>query len=330
MIGRRPAATCVPANRAGPAWRTRRQNLPPRTLRSGRIRRRTPNSGSTGPSRRRRAGRRTTAPRGAGSGGVRGRVAIRPAAGTGRRGDRVLRRRSSTPCARRPSSIASGMPSRRRQISTTAAASRRVNETLGATSWARSTNRVAAASPAPMLTSSDGTGQSCSSRCRSPSRLVARIFTVAECGQDRLDQVGGCVQDVFAVVEHQQSRAAFQRGRDALRQRHPWLLRDAEHGCDGVGDGGGIADCGEFDHPYAVGEAVGHSRGRPQAPVGSCPRRRHRSSVTSRCGLERRINIGQFCLAADEAGGCAAADFQAPSRAVCNGGKSVRRPGAWT
>ena len=35
----------------------------------------------------------------------------------------------------------------------------------------------------PALTSSDGTGHSCSSATPSPSRLVARIFTVAECAR---------------------------------------------------------------------------------------------------------------------------------------------------
>ncbi len=41
-------------------------------------------------------------------------------------------------------------------------------------------NRVAAAESTPLRTSSDGTGQSCSSATRKPSRLVARNFTVAE------------------------------------------------------------------------------------------------------------------------------------------------------
>ncbi len=64
-----------------------------------------------------------------------------------------------------------------RQISTTAAGS---GSTPGETASARSRNSVAAADSDSALVSSDGTGHSCSSVTRSPSRLVARIFTVAE------------------------------------------------------------------------------------------------------------------------------------------------------
>ena len=78
------------------------------------------------------------------------------------------------------SSIANGIPSRRAQISTTAPGSAPVSEISGATAAARCMNRVAAAASTPLSTSSDGTGQSCSSATRKPSRLVARIFTVAE------------------------------------------------------------------------------------------------------------------------------------------------------
>ena len=81
-------------------------------------------------------------------------------------------------------SMANGIPSRRRQISTTAAASSAVaNEKREATLWARSMNRATAAESMPAPTSSEGTGHSCSSATPSPSRLVARIFTVAECAR---------------------------------------------------------------------------------------------------------------------------------------------------
>ena len=79
------------------------------------------------------------------------------------------------------SSIARGMPSSRRQISTTApASSDAANDAPGDTAWALSMNNVAAAESDPVRTSSDGTGHSCSSAIRKPSRLVARILTVAE------------------------------------------------------------------------------------------------------------------------------------------------------
>lgn len=79
------------------------------------------------------------------------------------------------------SSIANGIPSSLRQISTTAAASAgAVNVAYGDTACARSMNNAAAAELLPARISNDGTGQSCSSLSRSPSRLVARIPTVSE------------------------------------------------------------------------------------------------------------------------------------------------------
>ena len=116
--------------------------------------------------------------------------------------------------------MANGIPSRRRQISTTAPASSGVAiEKRGATLWARSTNRSTAAESIPALTSSEGTGHTCSSATPSPSRLVARIRTVAELRQDRLDQIGGGVEHVLAVVEHQQPDPALQRGGHRSRSR---------------------------------------------------------------------------------------------------------------
>ena len=77
--------------------------------------------------------------------------------------------------------MANGMPSRRRQISTTATASSGfASEKSGTTLRARSTNRSTAAESMPAPTSSDGTGHSCSSATPNPSRLVARIRTVEE------------------------------------------------------------------------------------------------------------------------------------------------------
>ena len=46
--------------------------------------------------------------------------------------------------------------------------------------WARSTNRVTAAESIPVAASRERTGRTCSSGTPSPSRLVARIFTVAD------------------------------------------------------------------------------------------------------------------------------------------------------
>src|SRR6516164_5006971 len=77
--------------------------------------------------------------------------------------------------------MANGMPSSLRQISTTASASPGwASEKSDTTLWARSTNRFTAVDSVPEVTSSDGTRHNCSSLTPTPSRLVARIVTVAE------------------------------------------------------------------------------------------------------------------------------------------------------
>ena len=69
-------------------------------------------------------------------------------------------------------------------MSTTAAASSGwLIENRCATLRARSTNKVTAAESVPAPTSSEGTGHNCSSATPSPSRLVARILTVADCAR---------------------------------------------------------------------------------------------------------------------------------------------------
>ena len=85
---------------------------------------------------------------------------------------------------------------------------------------ARSTNRLTAAESMPAPTFNEGTGHSCSSAIPNPSRLVVRIVTVAECSKDGFDQIDGGVEEVLAVVEHQQPDPALQRCRDRLRSRY--------------------------------------------------------------------------------------------------------------
>ncbi len=71
------------------------------------------------------------------------------------------------------------MPSRRRQISTTADDSASSpNTKSGFTARARSTNSSTAADPSAAATSSDGTGHNCSAPTRSPSRDVVMILIV--------------------------------------------------------------------------------------------------------------------------------------------------------
>src|ERR1700682_1218825 len=79
-------------------------------------------------------------------------------------------------------SIANGIPSRRRPILTTASVSLGFAiEKRGAALRARSINILTAGESIPSLTSSEGTGHTCSWAIPSPSRLVDRTLTVADC-----------------------------------------------------------------------------------------------------------------------------------------------------
>ena len=116
--------------------------------------------------------------------------------------------------------MANGIPSRRRQISTTAAASSpSPSEKRGATPWARSTNRLTAAESMPAADVQRG---------HRPQLLVGDSESFAAGGQDSyrrrvrqdgLDQIGGGVEHVLAVVEHQQPDPALQRGGHTTRSR---------------------------------------------------------------------------------------------------------------
>ena len=156
--------------------------------------------------------------------------------------------------------MARGIPSRRRQISTTAPASSAVAiEKRGATLWARSTNRLTAAESIPPLRSSEGTGHTCSSATPSPSRLVAKTSHGRRLREDGFDQIGGGVEHVLAVVEHQQPDPALQRGGHALAHALARLLGDAQHRRHRVGHRRRIGDRGQLENPDTVGKFVGQS-----------------------------------------------------------------------
>ena len=180
MFGRRPAATCAPAHRAHPVM-AKSSPQPPTAHAAGR---------SNPPANTEhlassvfsvsssRSWDHATAWR---SVWWRSRPRRDPTSSRNRSSSRSRNSVAVIDCMREAaSSIANGIPSRRPQISTTAPASAPVSEIPGATAPARCRNRVAAGDSTPASTSSEGTGHSCSSATRTPSRLVARIFTVAE------------------------------------------------------------------------------------------------------------------------------------------------------
>ena len=76
--------------------------------------------------------------------------------------------------------------------------------------------------------------------------------------EDRLDRRSRRGQDVLAVVHHQKELPTAERIGHRVDECRVALWRDAEHGRDGRGDGGRVADRRQLDHPHAVGELAGH------------------------------------------------------------------------
>ena len=134
--------------------------------------------------------------------------------------------------------------------------------------------------PAP--TSSDGTGHSCSSATPSPSRLVATTRHGRRLREDGLDQIGGGIQHVLTVVEHQQPDPALQRGSHRLAHALPGLLGDAQHRRHRVGHRRRIGDCGQLEKPHPIGKLIGQPPrdllARRVLPTPPTP-----VSVTNRC-----------------------------------------------
>ena len=223
--------------------------------------------------------------------------------------------------------MARGIPSRRRQISTTVGSSVPVvSEMCGATACERSMkSRVAGDSVAGLQ------------RGHRPQLFVGRPQTLTagrqnphrrRHGEDRLDHLGGGIEDVLAVVEHQQSRSALQSGRHTSRHGHPLLLGDSEDGGHGFGHRSRVADRGELDHPHPVGE-IG---GQPSGDLQGEPRLAHPTRAGQRDQAvlaQRRFEFGQLRFATDERGGALA---QVARRGIdCLQGRKLHvSPGART
>ena len=223
-------------------------------------------------------------------------------------------------------SIASGIPSSRWQISTTASSSS-TGETPRATAHARSTNSDAAAESGPVRTSRGGTGQSNSSLIRNPSRLVARILTVSERAKIESITSAAASNTCSQLSKHQQPPTRLQRRGYALGHTQSRLLGNAEDCSHGLRYRGRIAHGGKFDDPHSVWEAVRRA-GRPiPVRVESCRPPRHRS--TSPTDAPSAPFPGRPVQPRGRRSSWSAAEGSLASRRrVCNGGKSVRRPSA--
>ena len=133
------------------------------------------------------------------------------------------------------SSSASGMPSRRRQISATAPAFASVSRKPARARCARATNRRTASEADRSATEatssvgvvSDGTRQTVSAVVPKGSRLVASTVTDGQARARRSTTTARRVDDVLAVVEHEQ-RPFVGEGADRLG---PAPARPSTRGC---------------------------------------------------------------------------------------------------
>ena len=177
------------------------------------------------------------------------------------------------------SSIANGIPSRRRQISTTAAASSAwPSEKREATLRARSTNSSTAAESMPAPTSSEGTSHSCSSATPSPSRLVARILTVAECARMASIRSAAASRTCSQLSNTNNRTLPSSAAATTVAHALARLLGDAQHRRHRIGHRRRIGDRGQFENPDPVGEFIDQTAPRPPAPGGSCRPRPPRST----------------------------------------------------
>ena len=269
--------------------------------------------------------------RGAASGGVPARGATPTATGTGRRGDHAHLAGSSTPSAPRPTrSPARSRPAAGRSRSPPRLRRRPPSAKPGFTARARSTNNSTAAESAPLRTSSDGTGHRCSAATRRPSREVAITVTVGGAGQDRLDQIGGGVQHVFAVVQHHQQAPARQGLGDAVGhgERRPAASRPtllATASGTAAGSPTGASSTSHTPSGNSAASSAATCTARRVLPTPPTPVR-----VTSRCGPHQLGQLLHLVVAPHEAGRSAPAGSPAPRPPSATAGTRPARPSART
>ena len=182
------------------------------------------------------------------------------------------------------SSIPSGSPSRVPQISVTAVGVSGVVESeVGRTARARSTNSVTASEVTPPSTASGATVNTVSPSTPRASRDVASIFTLPRAAEHRLDRRAAAVDDVLAVVDHQQQPPAGERLGHRVDQRRAALGRDAR----APSRSRRARRPGRRPRPARPATrrrgTRRPTRRRPPAPAGSCrPRRRRSASPAGR------------------------------------------------
>ena len=216
----------------------------------------------------------------------------------------------------------------RRRSARSPAAPARARSTKRRTAAMRARSLAPAAVAASGQRAATARARSSRRRCRSGSRLVARIRRPGQAAQQRLGQRGAGVDQVLAVVQHQQQAPAGQPARPASSV-------SGRPGCSGDAQRARPTACGhqrrvgqrrQLDQPDAVGIVAPHRPRRPRAPAGSCRRRRRRSASAAASSPSSRRDLGHLALPADEAGQRPRQDTRGHRRA---GWRGLRRPRGW-
>ena len=160
------------------------------------------------------------------------------------------------------------MPSTRRQISAIVRHCSSVQVPTAPASRARSANRRTAVLPCSSAVALSGSGaaRERSRTTRSPvtssaSRLVASSFTDGHRPRICRGEVADVVEQVLAVVEHEQEAPDLQVLHDALGQRQPRALRASDRAGDDLDHELAVVGGGQLTEPGAVGEPW-HDLGR--------------------------------------------------------------------
>ena len=132
---------------------------------------------------------------------------------------------------------------------------------------------------------------------RAPPGWWPAPTAAAACAVVAVTNVGDRVDEVLAVVEHQQQLLALEEARQSVGDRHTVRRHVAHRGRDGVGQVVGIVHLAPARRATRRRDSGAATRSRPAAPGGSCPRRpphdRHHA---------RRSRRGRRASAADPRG----------------------------
>ena len=316
------------------AVRGRRRRRRPRRPRacSRRRRRRGARRGSARPGR---AGRSSSRSSRAASAGAPGRSRGPPARRSRRCSSRASSACGESSLARAAaSSIASGRPSRRTQISATAGRVRVVTAKSALTARARSTKSATASYCDSDVNSgrragsgrpSGGTGNSCSPERWSGMRLVTSSFSLRR-GGEQLGDVGRRLDDVLEVVEHEQEALLGEEALEALGERTRRLTLSSPSVCAIVGttsSGRRSARARRRRRPAGSPRRARRQPGAPRRvlPAAARPGERQQAHVVAPEPLDDR---GELALAPDQRRGLDG-QVRRPVLERAQGGKLVRQ-----